>query len=70
MITNKNSANQSIAETAQQLHQLDRGLIEQNKEYILRLANSNNDPVAIALYLQKHNINIRISALRSFLLHH
>ena len=70
MITNKNSAIPFDAETAQELHQLDQTLIEQHKEYILRLATSNNDPVAISLYLQKHDIDIRISTLRSFLLHH
>ena len=67
-MTSDNKVIRATVHTAQELHQRDQTLIQQHRNYILQLANSNNDPVAIAIYLQKHNINIRISTLRSFLL--
>ena len=57
----------TVVQTAQKLHRSDRALIEQHQKYILQLACSNNDPVAISLYLQKQHIYIQISSLRSFL---
>jgi len=64
----KSSVILATVKTAQELQQRDQELIQQYQGYILRLAEKNNNPVAISMYLQNiRNINIRVSALRSFL---
>ena len=70
ILPDKNSVIRATVKTAQELQQRDQTLIKQHQEYILQLARKDNDPVAICLYLQKHDINIRISTLRNFLLNH
>jgi len=67
--TDKSSVIQATVKTAQELHLQDQELIQQHQESILRMAQKNNDPVEISMYFQNIcKINIRVSALRSFLI--
>jgi len=51
-LVNKIAVIQATVQTAQELHRRDQELIQQHQDYILRLSSSNNDAVAISLYLQ------------------